>query len=124
MKKEIVSNAAPQAIGPYSQGVRYCHLVFTSGQIPVNPATGEIPQGIKAQAEQALTNLKAVIEDAGSGMEKVLKVTVFLKNIDDFAVVNEIYGKYFPKPYPARSCIEVSKLPKDVLLEIEAVSAV
>lgn len=121
MKKEIVTNNAPKAIGPYSQGVVCGSLLFTSGQIPADPFSGEIVSGIEAQACRALENLKAVIESGGSAMENVIKVTVFLKDMNDFSVVNEVYGRYFPKPYPARSCVEVARLPKDVLIEIEAI---
>lgn len=118
---EVTTNKAPAAIGPYSQAVKAGGFLYTSGQIPINPATGEIPEGVEAQAEQALTNVKNLIEASGASMDKVVKTGVFIKNMDDFAKINEIYAKYFTKPYPARSCVEVARLPKDVLLEIETV---
>lgn len=122
MSKQIIStDKAPAAIGPYSQATKIGNLIFTSGVIPVNPATGELPEGIEAQATQAFTSLKAVVEAGGSSMDKVVKTTVFIKNMEDFAKINEIYSKFFPTPCPSRSCVEVARLPKDVLLEIEAV---
>jgi len=122
MKKEIISTtAAPAAIGPYSQATRFGNLIFTSGVIPVNPKTGELPEGVEAQAEQAFSSLKGLVEAGGSSMDKVIKTTVFIKNMNDFGKINEIYKKYFPQPCPSRSCVEVARLPKDVLLEIEAV---
>ncbi len=122
MSKQIIStDKAPAAIGPYSQATKIGNLIFTSGVIPVNPATGELPEGIKAQAMQAFTSLKAVVEAGGSSMDKVVKTTVFIKNMEDFTNINEIYSKFFPTPCPSRSCVEVARLPKDVLLEIEAI---
>ena len=97
-------------------------MVFTSGVIPVNPATGEIPEGIEAQADQAIGNLCALLKESGTDADKVIKTTVFIKEMDDFAKVNEIYSKYFTKDCPARSCVEVARLPKDVLIEIEAIA--
>ena len=120
--KEIKTNNAPQAIGPYSQAIVMNNLVFTSGQIPVNPETGIIPEGAEAQAKQVFTNLKNLLEEAGSGINKVIKTTVFIKNMEDFAKINEIYETFFETPYPARSCVEVARLPKDVLIEVEAVA--
>ncbi len=120
--KEIKTNNAPLAIGPYSQAIVTNNMVFTSGQIPVNPATGEIPADIDAQANQVFTNLKNLLEASGSGIDKVVKTTVFIKNMNDFATVNKIYETYFTEPYPARSCVEVAKLPKDVLIEVEAIA--
>ena len=99
------------------------NFLFASGQIPVNPATGEIPEGIEAQAEQVLTNVKNLLAAAGASMEQVVKTTVFIQNMDDFGKVNEIYAKYFEGACPARSCVEVSKLPKGVLMEMEAIAA-
>lgn len=119
--KQISTNNAPAAIGPYSQAIVTGGMLFCSGQIPINPATGEIPEGVEAQAEQALTNVKNLIEAAGSSIDNVVKTTVFIKNMDDFAKINEIYAKYFSEPFPARSCVEVARLPKDVLLEVEAI---
>ncbi len=122
MKKVISTTNAPAAIGPYSQAIEANGLVFASGQIPVNPATGEIPEGIEAQAEQVMTNMKNLLEAAGTSMEHVVKTTVFIKSMDDFGTINGIYSKYFEKDCPARSCVEISRLPKDVLLEMEAIA--
>ena len=126
MSFEIISTAkAPAAIGPYSQAVKVGDLIYTSGAIPVDPANGEvISGGVAEQAEQALTNLKEVLEAAGASLENVVKTTVFIKNMNDFAIINEVYKKYFTKNYPARSCVEVARLPKDVLIEIECVAVV
>lgn len=122
--KEIQTNNAPAAVGPYSQAVVTNNMLFTSGQIPVNPLTGEIPDGIEAQANQVFTNLKNLLEAAGTSIAKAVKTTVFIQNMDDFAKVNQIYEAYFSAPYPARSCVEVSKLPKGVLIEVEAIAEV
>lgn len=122
MKKVISTTNAPAAIGPYSQAIEANGLVFASGQIPVNPATGEIPEGIEAQTEQVMTNMKNLLEAAGTSMENVVKTTVFIKSMDDFGTINGIYSKYFEKDCPARSCVEISRLPKDVLLEMEAIA--
>ena len=121
---DIKTNKAPSAIGPYSQAIITNNMVFTSGQIPVNPVNGEIPAGIEAQANQVFSNLKNLLEASGTGIDKVVKTTVFIKNMEDFPVLNKIYESYFTAPYPARSCVEVSKLPKDVLLEIEAIAEI
>lgn len=124
MKNVISTDKAPAAIGPYSQAIEVNGLVYTSGVIPVNPATGEIVGSTAAeQADQAIGNLKNLVEAAGSSMDKVIKTVVFIKNMDDFGKINEVYGKYFPEPYPARYCVEVARLPKDVLIEIEAIAA-
>ncbi len=122
MKNVISTDKAPAAIGPYSQAIEVNGMVYTSGVIPVDPATGNIPEGSVAQAEQAFSNLKNLIEASGSSMDKVVKTTVFIKEMNDFAAINEVYAKYFPAPYPARSCVEVARLPKDVMLEIEAIT--
>lgn len=119
---EIKTNNAPSAIGPYSQGIIIGDFVFTSGQIPVNPETNDIPKGVEAQAHQAFSNLKGVLEAAGSSIGNIIKTTVFIKNMEDFSKINEIYAGYFKEPYPARSCVEVARLPKDVLIEIEAIA--
>lgn len=119
--KEIKTNTAPAAIGPYSQAIIAGNLLFTSGQIPIDPATGAIPEGVEAQARQALTNVKNLIEASGASMDKVVKTGVFIKNMEDFAKINEIYAEFFTEPYPARSCVEVARLPKDVLLEVETI---
>ena len=112
---------APGAIGPYSQGYTCGYLVITSGQIPVDPATGDVPAGIAAQAEQSCKNVGAILEAAGSGYEKVVKTTCFLADMGDFAAFNEVYAKYFTSK-PARSCVAVKDLPKGVLCEIEAIA--
>ena len=117
----IATNNAPGAIGPYSQGYEVNGLVYTSGQIPVNPATGEISEGIAAQTEQSCKNVGAILEAAGSGFDKVFKTTCFLAEIADFAAFNEVYAKYFTSK-PARSCVAVKDLPKGVLCEIEAIA--
>lgn len=119
----IETNAAPAAIGPYSQGVGVDNFIYTSGQIPVNPADGTIPAAITEQAVQSLNNLKAVLEAAGATMNDVVKTTVFIRDMASFAQVNDIYASYFNGPArPARSCVEVSQLPKGVLIEIEAIA--
>ncbi len=123
MKNVISTDKAPAAIGPYSQAIEVNGMIYTSGVIPVSPATGDIIGDTAAsQASQALANLRGLLEAAGSSMGHVIKTTVFIKNMDDFGDINEVYGRYFPEPYPARSCIEAARLPKDVLVEIEAVA--
>lgn len=122
MKKEIATDNAPKAIGPYSQGILWNDLIFASGQIPVNPANGEIPAGIKEQTKQVLENVSAILKSAGSSIENVIKTTVFIKNMNDFAEMNAVYETYFIKPFPARSTVEVARLPKDVLVEIEVIA--
>ena len=117
----IATDKAPGAIGPYSQGYEVNGVVYTSGQIPVNPATGEIPEGIAAQADQSCKNVGAILEAAGSGYNKVFKTTCFLAEMADFAAFNEVYAKYFTSK-PARSCVAVKDLPKGVLCEIEAIA--
>lgn len=125
MGKQIISTTkAPGAVGPYSQAVKVGNLLFTSGQIPLDPKTGElINDDIKKATERSLENIKAILEEAGTSFDKVVKTTVFVKNMSDFAAVNEIYAKYFQKDMPARSCVEV-KLPKDALVEIEVIALV
>lgn len=120
--KTVSTDKAPAAIGPYSQAQIVGSLVYTSGQIPVDPATGIIPESVEAQAEQVFVNIANLLEAAGSNISKVVKTTVFIKNMDDFAAINAVYGKYFTQPYPARSCVEVARLPKDVLIECEAIA--
>lgn len=122
MKNIISTTSAPAAIGPYSQAIEVNGMVYTSGQIPVNPATGEIPEGIEAQAEQVLKNVKSLLEAAGTSLGNVVKTTVFIKNMEDFGTINAIYANYFEKNCPARSCVEVARLPKDVLMEMEAIA--
>ena len=121
MKTKISTTKAPAAIGPYSQGITVGDFVFTSGQIPVIPATGEIPQGIAAQAEQSCRNVAAILEAAGVTLENVVKTTCFLADMGDFAAFNEVYARYFVSK-PARSCVAVKDLPKGVLCEIEALA--
>ena len=122
MDKNIISTTnAPGAIGPYSQGITVGDFVFTSGQIPVHPATGEIPEGIAAQAEQSCKNVVAILEAAGVSVENVVKTTCFLAEMADFAAFNEVYARYFVSK-PARSCVAVKDLPKGVLCEIEALA--
>lgn len=125
MEKQIISTTkAPAALGPYSQAVKVGNLLFTSGQIPIDPATGElVSENITKATERSLENVKAILEEAGTTFEKVIKTTVFVKNMSDFAAVNEVYAKYFQSELPARSCVEV-KLPKDALLEIEVIALV
>ena len=124
MKEIIATQAAPAAIGPYSQGVsaRPQGLTITSGQLPIDPATGAFPQGIEAQTRQSLENVKAVLSAAGCTMADVVKTTVFLKDMNDFAAMNEVYATFFPSEPPARSAVEVARLPKDALVEIEAIA--
>ena len=122
MKNIISTDKAPAAIGPYSQAIEVNGMVYTSGMIPVSPATGEIPEGTVAQANQALTNLKNLLEAAGTSMENVIKTTVFIKEMNEFGTINEVYKEYFTSEFPARSCVEVARLPKDVLLEIDAIA--
>lgn len=112
---------APKAVGPYSQGIAAGDFVFTSGQLPLNPETNKMPEGIEAQAKQSLDNVKAVLEAGGSSLDKTVKVTIFLKDLNDFGKVNEIYATYFTKNPPARSCVQVARIPRDALIEIEAV---
>ena len=123
MNKEIISTKkAPSAIGPYSQGMIVGDLVFTSGQIPLNPESGELVTEISKATVQVMENLSAVLEAAGSSLEKVIKTTIFLQDLNDFEKVNEIYGDYFKDNLPARSCVQVAKLPKGATIEIEAIA--
>ncbi len=121
MKNIIKTENAPAAIGPYSQAIEVNNMVYTSGVIPINPITGEIPIGVNAQAELALNNLKALLEASGCKMENVVKTTVFIKDMEDFSKINTIYATFFTENFPARSCVEVARLPKDVAIEIEAI---
>lgn len=124
MEKVVIStNNAPAAIGPYSQAIRFGNMVFTSGQIPLNPQTGElVTDDVRKAARQSLENVKAILEAAGTSMDNVIKTVIFLKDINDFAAVNEVYGEYFKDKMPARSTVQVGKLPKDALVEIEAIA--
>ncbi len=123
MQKEIIfTDKAPAAIGPYSQAVKVGNMLYTSGMIPIVPSTGQVVEGdVSAQAEQVLVNLKELLASKGASMEDVVKTTVFIKNMNDFAAINEVYKKYFTANFPARSCVEVARLPKDVLVEIECI---
>lgn len=123
MQTVIKTDKAPGAIGPYSQAIEINGMVFTSGVIPIVPQTGLLVEGgVEEQARQAIGNLVALVEASGSSVEKIVKTTVFIKNMDDFGKINTIYAEFFKEPYPARSCVEVARLPKDVLIEIEAVA--
>lgn len=121
-KKIIVTTEAPQAIGPYSQGWIVGDTIYTSGQLGIDISTGKLADGIEAQTHAALKNLKAVLKEAGADLSNIVKTTVFLKDLADFATVNQIYGTYFDTEYPARSCVQVAKLPLDGLVEIECVA--
>jgi len=122
-KKIISTSNAPAAIGPYSQANQFANLVFTSGQIPLIPETMEIVAGgISEQTEQVMKNLMAVLHEANASAASVIKTTCFIKNMNDFAAFNAVYGQYFPENAPARSCVEVARLPKDVLVEVEAIA--
>lgn len=124
MKKEIISTEkAPAAIGPYSQGIKAGDFIYTSGQLPIDMKTGElVTDDIKKATRASLDNIKTILEKAGSSMEKVIKTTVFLKDIGDFVAMNEVYGSYFPGEAPARSCVQVAKLPKDAPVEVEVIA--
>lgn len=121
MKNAVATTKAPGAIGPYSQGIATDCMVYTSGQLGLTP-DGKLPETIEEQTRQSLENVKAVLEGAGSSMDKVVKTTVFLKDMNDFAVMNGIYAQYFKEPFPARSAVQVAKLPKDGKVEIEVVA--
>lgn len=120
----LQTDKAPQAIGPYSQGMKAGNLVFTSGQLPINPATGELENDIHAATRQSLENVKNILECAETSLEKVIKVVIFLRDMNDFAAMNETYGSYFPTNPPARSAVQVARLPKDAIIEIEAIALV
>ena len=122
MQKVISTDKAPAAIGPYSQAIEVNGMIYTSGVIPVDPSTRAIPEGgVEVQANQAFKNLCNLVEASGSKVENIVKTTVFIKEMNDFGKINEIYKQYFKEPFPARSCVEVARLPKDVLLEVEAI---
>ncbi|WP_010285375.1 RidA family protein [Bacillus timonensis] len=122
--KQVQTNQAPAAIGPYSQGIVVNNMFFSSGQIPLTPTGELVSGGIKEQTEQVFKNLQAVLTEAGASLDTVVKATVFIKNMDDFAELNEIYGEFFAGHKPARSTVEVARLPKDVLVEIEVIALV
>lgn len=123
MKTVISSAKAPAAIGPYSQAIKLDNLMFCSGQLPVDPKTGEVPEGVKAQTAQSLANVKAVLEEAGLTLENVVKTTVFLSDMKLFGEMNEVYAATFTQPFPARSAVAVRELPKSVLVEVEVIAA-
>lgn len=123
MSQNIHTEKAPAAIGPYSQGIRFGNLVITSGQLPVDPSTGAMPEGIEAQTKQSLSNCKAVLEAAGLDMNHVVKTTVFLSDMNHFSAMNTVYETFFHGVYPARSAVQVARLPKDALVEIECIAA-
>jgi len=124
MKTEITTKNAPSAIGPYSQGIKSENLLFVSGQLPINPETGLMADGIAAQTEASLSNVKAILEEQGVSMDGVLKSTVFLKDMEMFAEMNSVYESFFSSPYPARAAVEVARLPKDALVEIEVIASI
>lgn len=120
--KNVSTDKAPAALGPYSQAQIVGGMVYTSGQIGIDPATGLVLDGVEAQAHQVFKNLSELLKAAGSDMSKVVKTTVFIKNMDDFGLVNSVYAQYFTEPFPARSCVEVARLPKDMLVECEVIA--
>ena len=122
MLKDIKTDKAPAAIGPYSQAIQAGDFLYVSGQIPINPESGEVVEGIEKQTEQVLNNLKAILTEAGTDFSKVVKFTIFLKDMETFGTVNEIYGSFLEKPYPARATVEVARLPKDVLVEMDVIA--
>ncbi len=125
MKKVISTPKAPAAIGPYSQAIQVGNLIYTSGQIPINPSTGSFPDGgIKEQTRQSLENVKAILEEAGTSMEHVVKTTVFMADMNDFTDMNMVYSEFFSEPYPSRSAVAVKTLPKGALVEIEVIAEV
>lgn len=122
MKKQIKTKKAPAAAGPYSQAIEANGMIFVAGQVPIDPQSGEIPEGITAQVRQSLENIKAIVEEAGCVMDDVVKCTVFLKDMNEFADMNGVYMEFFSEPYPARLAVEVARLPKDVKVEIDAIA--
>jgi len=122
MSKTISTNAAPAAIGPYSQGKIVGNLVFTSGQLPINPEDGKMPTTIEEQTKQSLKNVMAILKEANCSAKNIVKTTVFLADMNDFAKMNEVYAEFFDRDYPCRSAVEVARLPKDALVEIEVIA--
>ncbi|WP_406676308.1 RidA family protein [Moorella sp. ACPs] len=123
LKNVIATDRAPAAIGPYSQAIKVGNLIFTSGQIPIDPASGQVVEGGAAeQVARVMANLQAVLAAAGASLDDVVKTTLYIKDMNDFGTINEVYSRYFTKEPPARSCVEVARLPKDVLVEIEAIA--
>jgi 2-iminobutanoate/2-iminopropanoate deaminase len=121
-KQTISTQNSPAAIGPYSQGVKVGNLIFTSGQLPMNPQSGELVADIEGATKQSLDNVKAILESAGSSMDKIVKTVVFLRDMNDFVAMNAVYATYFPSNPPARSAVQVARLPKDAVVEIEAIA--
>lgn len=121
MTKEIFTDKAPAAIGPYSQAIQAGDFIYVSGQIGINPETGDVAEGIEAQTKQVMENLQAILKKANTSFSDVVKFTIYIRSMDNFSTVNDIYGGYLEKPYPARATVEVSRLPKDVLVEMDAV---
>ncbi|MFB7639733.1 RidA family protein [Peribacillus butanolivorans] len=124
LKETIITKEAPKAIGPYSQAIKVGNVVYTSGQLPIYPETGEMPDNIEEQTRVSLENLKKVVEAAGASLQQVIKTTVFLSDMSHFAAMNHVYGEFFTDNYPARSAIEVARLPKDAMIEIEAIAMI
>ena len=124
MKKVINTQSAPAAIGPYSQAIQVGNMIYTSGQLPINPATGEMAEGIREQTRQSLLNVQAILKEAGTGLDNVVKTTVFLADMNDFTDMNDVYSEFFAEPYPARSAVAVKALPKGALVEIEVVARI
>jgi 2-iminobutanoate/2-iminopropanoate deaminase len=125
LKNVIATDGAPAAIGPYSQAIKVGNIIFTSGQIPIDPANGQVVEGgVAEQTARVMANLQAVLSAAGASLDDVVKTTLYIKDMNDFGVINEVYSRYFAKEPPARSCVEVARLPKNVLVEIEAVAVV
>ena len=122
MRNKIVTDKAPAAIGPYSQGMAMQGIIFTSGQLPIDPVSGEMSSDIREQTRRSLENCRAVLEAGGAKMDHVVKTTVYITNMDDFGAINEEYAKYFEEPCPARSCVQVARLPKDAQIEIECIA--
>ena len=122
MKQVLATDQAPAAIGPYSQGIAASETVYVSGQLPLDPATGTFPEGIAAQTAQSMKNIQAILAQQGMTLANVVKTTVFLADINDFAEMNKVYGEFFTQPYPARSAVQVAKLPKDAPLELECIA--
>ncbi len=125
MTKEVIStDKAPRAVGPYSQSIKAGNLIFISGQLPIDPRTGEIKKGIKLQTQQTLENIKSILSSVGASMQDVVKTTVFLQDLNDFNSMNETFQEYFPQNPPARACVEVSRIPKGALIEIESIAVI
>ncbi len=122
IKKRIITDKSPEAIGPYNQGIVVGNFLFTSGQLPIHPKTGNVPSTIEEQTVQVLDNLKAIVEEAGTSLDNVVKCTVYIQNMEDFDVINKIYARYFSDIPPARACVEVSKMAKNARIEIDAIA--